>query len=276
MPNVQTKAKRPTRVASSRVAGGGASKTRIPVSRMTFQEVMSTLEKAGSTQTRKTYLRHGAPEPMFGVSFATLKTLYKRIKIDQELAEALWETGNFDARNLAVKIADPAAIAAKELDRWAGSATAPMCGAYVGHLAAESPHGQAKVEKWLASADVTTRSAGWCLVAALAMIDEAMADAWFAARLAEIEKGVHSAANANRYHMNQALIAIGGRNAGLRRFALASAKRIGNVEVDHGDTDCKTPDAAEYIEKNWARAKAGGFESPGAHERSRESMRTRC
>jgi hypothetical protein len=24
---------------------------------------------------------------------------------------------------------------------------------------------------------------------------------------------------------------------------------IGKVEVDHGDTDCKTPDAAEYILK---------------------------
>ncbi len=276
MPKTQSTEKKPKRATGSRVAAARVSPKRAPVSRISFQEVMTALEKAGSAQTRKTYLRHGAPEPMFGVSFATLKTLYKRIKIDQELAEALWETGNFDARNLAVKIVDPAAISAKELDRWAGSATAPMCGAYVGHLAAESPHGQSKAEEWLASRDVTTRSAGWCAVAALAMIDESMEDSWFAARLSDIEKGLNSAPNANRYHMNQALIAIGGRNAGLRKLALAAAKRIGKVDVDHGDTDCKTPDATEYIEKNWARAKAGGFDSPAAHERSRESMRTRC
>ncbi|MBK8270370.1 MAG: DNA alkylation repair protein [Planctomycetes bacterium] len=90
---------------------------------MSFQEAMSALEKAGSAQTRKTYGRHGAPEPMFGVSFATLKTLYKRIKIDQELAEALWSTGNFDARNLAIKIADPASISSRELDWWAATPT---------------------------------------------------------------------------------------------------------------------------------------------------------
>jgi hypothetical protein len=48
------------------------------------------------------------------------------------------------------------------------------------------------------------------------------------------------------------------------------------VTVDHGDTACKTPDAAEYIEKTWAHATAKGFESPAAQERSRESMRTRC
>jgi len=27
------------------------------------------------------------------------------------------------------------------------------------------------------------------------------------------------------------------------------AKAIGTVEVDHGDTSCKTPDATAYIEK---------------------------
>lgn len=247
-----------------------------PPPAMTLKEAMSALEKAGSAQTRNTYARHGASEPMFGVSFATLKTLYKRIKIDQKLAEALWDTGNFDARNLAVKIADPAGISSKELDRWAATPTARMCGGYLAHLAAESPHGRAKADKWLAASDDCTRSAAWSLVGALAMIDETIPDSWFAERLAEIEKGIHSAPNSDRYLMNSALIAIGGRNTAFRKLAAAAAKRIGKVDVDHGDTDCKTPDAAESIEKAWARAKAKGFESPAAQERSRESMRTRC
>ena len=62
----------------------------------------------------------------------------------------------------------------------------------------------------------------------------------------------------------------------LRKAALVAAKRIGKVEVDHGDTACKTPDAAEYIEKAWAYAKAKGFESPAAQERMREVPRRRC
>lgn len=250
--------------------------SKAPAPRISLQDAMNALKKAGSAQTRKTYTRHGAPEPMFGVSFATLKTLYKRIKVDQTLAEALWSTGNFDARNLAVKIADPASISSKELDRWAASPTARMCVGYIGYLAAESPHGRAKADKWLAASDVPTRAVAWNLVAAMAMIDESIADSWFAKRLAQIEKSIHSAANAHRYLMNQALIAIGCRNAALRKSATAAAKRIGPVEVDHGDTDCKTPDALEYIAKCWARAKTGGFESPAAQERARESMRTRC
>lgn len=56
--------------------------------------------------------------------------------------------------------------------------------------------------------------------------------------------------------MNSALIAIGCRNAKLEKLAVAAAKRIGPVEVDHGDTSCKTPDAVAYIAKTWAhRAK---------------------
>lgn len=250
--------------------------SKAPAPRMSLREVMSTLEKAGSAQTRKTYARHGVPEPMFGVSFATLKTLYKRIKVDQELAEALWETGNFDARNLALKIADPAAISSRELDRWAATPTASMCGGYVAHLAAESPHGRTKADKWLAASDDSTRCAGWSLVGALAMIDESIADSWFTQQLAQIEKTIHAAPNSQRNFMNRTLIAIGCRNAALRKAAAAAAKRIGTVEVDHGDTDCKTPDAAASIEKAWAHAKSKGFESPAAQERSRESMRTRC
>lgn len=244
--------------------------------RMSLRETMSALEKAGSAQTRKIYARHGAVEPLFGVSFATLKILQKRIRVDQELAQALWSTGNFDARNLAVKIADPAGISSRELDRWAATPAGRMCGGYVGHLAAESPQGRAKADKWLAALDDSTRFAAWSLVAAMAMIDESMADSWFAERLVQIEKTIDTAPNTHRYIMNQALICIGCRNASLRKAAVAAARRIGKVEVDYGDTDCKTPDATEFIEKAWAHSKSKGFDSPAAHERSRESTRTRC
>ena len=53
--------------------------------------------------------------------------------------------------------------------------------------------------------------------------------------------------------MNSALIAIGVRNAILEQKALSAADRIGKVLVDHGETDCKTPDAAAYIRKTLQR-----------------------
>lgn len=243
--------------------------------RMTLAEAMKTLEKAGSEQTRKTYRRHGAQEPMFGVSFATLKALVKKIGVDHELALALLETKNHDARMLAIKIADPARMKPAELDRLARHNTR-MCGGYVAMLAAEGPHGASKAKEWLASSDPVVRASGWTLAGFVSTADETTPDAWFLDRLAQIEKSIHTVSNAEREAMNRAVITIGGRNLALKKAAIATAKRIGKVEVDHGDTDCKTPDAVAYIEKTWAHAVAKKFESPAAQERAREPMRTRC
>ena len=55
--------------------------------------------------------------------------------------------------------------------------------------------------------------------------------------------------------MNNALISIGVRNPALEKKAVAAAKRIGTVEVDHGVTGCKTPAAAAYIKKTVAHNK---------------------
>ena len=273
MPTTMTKTKavaKTKRTAAKPRAAAASSK------RLSFAEAMKTLEKAGSAQTKKTYLRHGAEEPLFGVSFATLKTLVKRIGVDQELARALWATGNYDARNLALKIADPHAITSAELDRWARDTRARMCAGYVAMLAGEGSQAAAKAKQWLGSSDKALRQAGWNLLSQMAMVDETPPDAWFLGRLAEIEKSIQKAPNEERYAMNQAVISIGCRNAALRKAAAAAAKRIGKVEVDYGDTACKTPDAAETLAKTWAHSTSKGFASPAAHERSREPMRTRC
>ena len=243
--------------------------------RLSLAEVMSALEKAGTAQTRKTYARHGAIGPMFGVSFADLKALVKRIKVDQELAHALWSTGNVDARNLAVKIADPRLMSPKDLDRWALE-MGRGCHAYVAHLAAEGPHGVSRADAWLKSTSEAQRRCGWMLAGALAKLDLTVPADWFASRIAAIQNTIDQAPNHEREAMNGALISIGCRDGVTRRAALLAAKRIGPVSVDHGDTACETPDAAAYIEKAWAFAAAKGFESPAAQERSRESMRTRC
>ena len=245
--------------------------------RMSLAQVMQVLEKAGSAQTRKTYARHGADEPMFGVSFATLKELTKKIDVDHELALALWDTGNFDARNLAVKIVDPAKMSSADLDKWAReTSTSRMCGGYVGMLAGEGPHGPKKLEAWLGSKDAKLRAAGRSLLGFLSQRDDSIPDSFFEKRLAEIEKTIHTAPNGDREGMNMAVIMIGCRNAALRKAATAAAKRIGKVEIDHGDTDCRTPDAAQYIEKTWAYATSKKAASPAALERARETPRRRC
>lgn len=266
-----------TKPTKSAAAVGTKRTAKAAVPKLTLAETMRELEQSGSAQTRKTYARHGAPEPMFGVSFATLQTLRKRIGVDHELALALWATGNYDARNLAVKLADPARLSPADLERWVkdDAAARAFCG-YIAMLASEGAHAVTQAEAWLGAKDEAARVTGWRLLGQLAQRDETLPDAWFEKRLAELERTLHAAPNAERAAMNQAVILIGCRNAALRKAALAASQRIGAVAIDHGDTACKTPDAESHIEKAWTHSTAKGYETPAAHERSREPLRLRC
>jgi hypothetical protein len=59
---------------------------------------MAELARLGTAQNRKVYRRHGVGEPLFGVSYGNLRNLAKRIRVDQDLARELWDSGNHDAR----------------------------------------------------------------------------------------------------------------------------------------------------------------------------------
>jgi hypothetical protein len=56
--------------------------------------------------------------------------------------------------------------------------------------------------------------------------------------------------------MNNAMIAIGIRDAALQAQAIETAQKVGKVDIDHGDTRCETPDAVPYILKARARVEA--------------------
>jgi 3-methyladenine DNA glycosylase AlkD len=222
---------------------------------MTFKEAMASLKKFGTAQNRKVYARHGATEPMFGVSYAHFGKLTKQIGKDHELAKELWASGNYDARILATMVADPAALDSKTLERWAKDLDcSPVAGA-LATLVARSPLAGGTVAKWKNDGSDFVRAAGWSLVGGMAS-SGAVSDADGLKLIKEIERGLHAAGNRTRYAMNGALIALGGYRAKLTAPALATAKRIGKVEVDHGETGCKTPDATAYIGKMLARNKA--------------------
>ncbi len=219
-------------------------------------QVMSELRAKGNPQARKTYERHGLAEGgnMFGVRFSDLEQLAKRYRNQHELAEGLWETGNLDARLLACKIADPEQATSAELDRWmADSRVFMLVDVLISDYVRKTSLAWQKSERWRADDDEYLGRAGWMLVAVLAKGSE-IDDASFSGCIDAIVEGIHAAPNRKREAMNNALIAIGGYREGLRERAFEAADRIGKVEVDHGDTYCKTPDAREYIEKMEGRA----------------------
>lgn len=216
---------------------------------MDLKSVIKQLEALGTAQNRKGYARHGVDGDMFGVSYANLYKLQKAIKVDHELAQQLWATGNHDARILATLIADPVKLTDKLAESWIRDTSNYVSTEALTRFIARTPLALKKSEKWRKARGEWIGAAGWALLGHMALNDKELPDAYFLPLIEEIEKTIHSRRNRVRYEMNGALIAIGLRSDALEKRALEAAKAIGRVEVDHGETNCKTPDAAEYIGK---------------------------
>jgi len=216
---------------------------------MTLSQVMAELKKLGTAQNVKVYKRHGCGDDVFGVSFANLNTLKKKIKTDHDLAEALWGTGNVDARALAMMIADPGRVTSKQADAWVKDLSYYLLADMVAGVVAKSPQAPRKMEKWMASKKEFVRECGYSMLASRLRDGADVGDAACKRYLEAIEAQIHTSPNRARHAMNNALIAIGVYRPSLTKIAMAAARRVGKVEVDHGETSCKTPDAVAYIEK---------------------------
>ena len=222
-----------------------------------LSSVLRCLEAAGTAQNRKVYRRHGAGENLYGVSFKDLRAFAKALRPDQALATELWATGNTDARLLACMIADPETIDDETLDARIGEVRYYMLvDVLVAEIGARAPGAVPRMQRWMASENEWVAQGGWDMLAHAAMKDTNVDDAELVAYLETIERTIHASQNRVRHAMNNALIAIGLRDERLAALARAAAARIGRVEVDHGETNCKTPDAIPYMDRGWARKRA--------------------
>lgn len=218
----------------------------------TTHDILVELQKKGSEQTRKTYLRHGAPDNMYGVKIADLKAIAKKIKGNQVLACELYETGNADAMYLAGIVADGSQMTKKQLDGWASRANWHMISEYtVPGVAAESPFARELALKWIKSKKESIASTGWCTYSGLVTTrpDEELDLDEIKQLLKQVASSIHAAPNKVRYTMNGFVIAVGCAVKPLNSEAKKVARQIGVVSVDMGDTACKVPLATEYIEK---------------------------
>ena len=88
----------------------------------TVPQILDQLEQLGSSQTRKTFARHGVPDNYFGVKVADLKVIAKRIKGQQQLACDLYDSENADAMYLAGIVANGKKRTKTQLNAWAKKA----------------------------------------------------------------------------------------------------------------------------------------------------------
>jgi 3-methyladenine DNA glycosylase AlkD len=217
---------------------------------MNANEILGTLKKLGKPQTAAIYKRHGSGDNVFGVLTSEIAKIQKKIKRDHALALALWETGNADARVLALQIADPAKLTSAAANALVKGTPLRFLVGYLAGLLARSPVADEKMRAWMKSPDEELCEIGYAILS-MRLKDEsdAVSDADAGQLVTKIEREIHRAPSRVRHAMNMALISIGVYKPSLRKKAIAAARLIGKVDVDHGETNCKTPDAVTYIEK---------------------------
>lgn len=224
---------------------------------MTLDEVMADLKANGSEQTKKVLTRHGAREPFYGVKVEHLKKLQKKIKKDYELSLALYDTGNSDAMYLAALIADPMKMTKAQLQKWVKAAYWYYISCFsVAWTASESKFGRELALEWMDNKKEQIAAAGWATYSSLIAIkpdDELDLDE-IVKLLDRVAKEIHKAPGRTKYSMNNFVISVAGYVKPLLSKAKATAKQIGKVEVDMGETECKVPEASGYI----AKLEAGG------------------
>lgn len=191
-------------------------------------DALAQLRAAASASHREGLARYAIPtERAFGVPMASIQAIAKGFGRDRELAQALWDSGWYEARLLASYLDDPAAVGAAQMDRWAREFDNwAVCDTVCFALFDRSPHAWRKIEQWAGRRDEYLKRAAFALLASKTVHDKAAPDAAFLHGLELIEAAAGDERNFVKKAINWALRSIGKRNAVLHAAALAVAKRL--------------------------------------------------
>lgn len=222
---------------------------------MTFKEILNELEGLGTEQNRKIYMRHGSGQNTYGVSFANLRKMAKNIGVDHELASALWDSENVDARCLSIMIADPHQLNLKTANVWLKDLTYSVLIGLLTGLVAQTDFAKVALKKWTNAKKQHKKQAGYSLLSHMLKLKKDFTKEELEDYLHKIKEEILQSSDQTKMAMNNALIAIGIYYPSLTELAKAYAKAIGPLKVDHGETACKTPDALLYIEKAISKRK---------------------
>lgn len=217
---------------------------------MDLDSVMTELKSKGTAQNTKVYKLQGAGDDVFGVSSAELQKLKKKIRVDHGLAVQLWETGNSDARSLATMIADPEEVTPTLATQWMKDVDYYLHGNEVAEVVAQSEAGLSKMRQWRKQKSEYARATGYAILTCMLEEDADSVEELECSRvLKDVVAEIHRSPNRAKHAMVMAVIAIGIYKDDLTDEALEAGEAIGEVEVDHGETNCTTPKIVPYINR---------------------------
>ena len=189
---------------------------------------MKWLEANASQRGRDGMARYAIPsDTAYGISVGALRQKAKTLGRNHQLALALWDTGRYEARMLAIFIDEPEQVTSAQMDRWCRdfdnwAIVDTACFA----LFDRTEHAWSKVTEWAGRREEFVKRAAFALLWALTAHDRVSGDQPFLRALKSIERGATDDRHFVSKAVNMALRAIGKRNAALNTAAIATAQRL--------------------------------------------------
>jgi 3-methyladenine DNA glycosylase AlkD len=195
--------------------------------------IVALLQRNGTKKVRDGMARYAIPsDKAFGVTVGELQKMAKQIHKEQheqrhELAEALWQTGGYEARMLATMVDDPQQVTPAQMDRWCKEFDNwAICDTACFHLFDRTPHAWSKVQKWAGRKEEFIKRAAFALLWGLTVHDKQSSDEPFAESLVLVERAATDDRHFVKKSVNMALRAVGKRSRSLNAAAVAVAQQL--------------------------------------------------
>jgi len=213
---------------------------------MTVNETLARLEALGNERMHQHNTKNGARDNQFGVKLGDIRTLSQKIKTDHELALALWETGNIEARLLATLIIVPKRLSAADLESMVCSERFTQVIEWLyAYVIKEHADKEQLRQQWMHAGDVMCARLGWSLTSGRIARNPEGLD--ISALLDRIESEMPTAPPEVQWTMNTALAQIGIHLPAYRKRTLDIGERLGIYRDYPVSKGCTSPFAPIWI-----------------------------
>ena len=214
----------------------------------TLKDTLAKLKSLGSEKMRAQNKKRGAGDNQFGVRMGDIRKVAAKIKTDDELARALWKTGNIDAQLLAILVITPKNISRDELDAMVRAASFSGLADWLNsYIVKEHPDRESLRRSWMEDDDPWAARAGWSLTSD--RIGKSPEGLDLPGILDRIESEMGDAAPEVQWTMNFCLAGIGIHVPELRGRALAIGEKLGLYRDFPVSRGCTSPFAPLWIDE---------------------------
>jgi 3-methyladenine DNA glycosylase AlkD len=175
-----------------------------------------------------------------------IRKLAKKMKINHELALALWKTGNIDAQFLATLLIKPKELSADEMDKIVRSVTFVHVADWLNsYVVKQHPDKESLRQGWMTTDHPMAGRAGWSLTAE--RVEKSPEGLDLVALLDRVESEMANAAPEVQWTMNGTLAQIGIHFPKHRERAIAIGEKLGIYRDFPVSKGCTSPFAPIWI-----------------------------